>query len=510
MSLSVHQAATLLQHAGLLREIITEQGWSVDIPSTNLDTTPCTAITYNSQDITPGTLMVCKGNFKAAYLESADEHGMAAYVAETDLSRVTSAPGLIVSDATKALSLLAQAFYDYPQRKLTVIGITGTKGKTTTAYFTHAILNAMSEHKAALFSSVDNCIDGEHYVESDLTTPESLDAIRMMAQAVEHGMEYLVMEVSSQAYKVNRVYGLEFNAAAFLNISPDHISDIEHPSFEDYLYCKRQIIRNTEQLVLGVPSKYEALLQQDAARNAVPVSTFSMSDSQATIYVTPANDNHDAFDVYTRGEFIGTLHLAMDGDFNADNAAAALALAQAVGIDVHDARVLEALAPIRISGRMEQTRDSQSDTVAIVDYAHNFASVTALLDFVDQRYGDKHPLITLVTGSAGDKAIDRRREIVEAAQDRINRFIFTQEDTNTEPYEQICQHMYDYVTNPNVHRAIVLNRTEAIEQAVAMARDSHQPNVLLIIGKGEEKWIKDRNKHVPYEGDDAVVARLFA
>ena len=93
-----------------------------------------------------------------------------------------------------------------------------------------------------MFSSVDNCLDGHTYVESDLTTPESMDAFRMMREAADNGMKYLVMEVSSQAYKVDRVYGLTFDVAAFLNISPDHISPIEHPTFEDYLYCKRQII----------------------------------------------------------------------------------------------------------------------------------------------------------------------------------------------------------------------------------------------------------------------------
>jgi UDP-N-acetylmuramoylalanine-D-glutamate ligase len=91
---------------------------------------------------------------------------------------------------------------------------------------------------------VDNCLDGHTYVESDLTTPESMDAFRMMREAVDNGMEYLVMEVSSQAYKVDRVFGLTFDVAAFLNISPDHISPIEHPTFEDYLHCKRQIVKN--------------------------------------------------------------------------------------------------------------------------------------------------------------------------------------------------------------------------------------------------------------------------
>lgn len=115
-----------------------------------------------------------------------------------------------------------------------------------------------------MFSSVDNCLDGHTYVESDLTTPESMDAFRMMREAADNGMKYLVMEVSSQAYKVDRVYGLTFDVAAFLNISPDHISPIEHPTFEDYLYCKRQIIVNAKSLVLGADSLHADLLREDA------------------------------------------------------------------------------------------------------------------------------------------------------------------------------------------------------------------------------------------------------
>ena len=130
--------------------------------------------------------------------------------------------------------ILAAEFYDHPERELTLVGITGTKGKTTTAYFTQAILNAYSGGRCALFSSVDNCLDGHTYAESDLTTPESFDALRMMREAVDNGMTYLVMEVSSQAYKVQRVYGFTFDVGAFLNITPDHISPIEHPTLEDY------------------------------------------------------------------------------------------------------------------------------------------------------------------------------------------------------------------------------------------------------------------------------------
>ena len=276
MALTLAAAAELLDRHHLLREIIQGDCWTDDAADLAGADEPFTAITYDTRKVTPGTLLCCKGRFKADYLTDIDQAGLAAYMAETEYSAVTRAPGLIVNDARKAMSLLSAEFYGRPQDELTVIGITGTKGKTTTAYFVQAVLNAYSGGRAALFSSVDNCLDGHTYAESDLTTPESMDAFRMMREAANNGMRYLVMEVSSQAYKVERVYGLTFDAGAFLNISPDHISAIEHPTFEDYLYCKRQITHNCRTLVLGADCDHADLIRQDAQASNVPVTTFAL------------------------------------------------------------------------------------------------------------------------------------------------------------------------------------------------------------------------------------------
>ena len=221
-------------------------------------------------------MLFVKGRFRPEFLDGIDGRGLAVYVAENDHSDRTAAPGLIVDDVHKAMSLLSAEFYGRPQDELTVIGITGTKGKTTTAYLVHAILNDYSNQRAALFSSEQTCLDGRTYTDSKLTTPESLDAFRMMRQAADNGMRYLVMEVSSQAYKVHRVHGLTFDIGAFLNISPDHISPIEHPTFEDYLHCKRQLITNSKTLVLDAACDHHRLLMQDAAMAGVPVAQYRL------------------------------------------------------------------------------------------------------------------------------------------------------------------------------------------------------------------------------------------
>ena len=270
MTLTLETAAALLERHRLLREVSHGGQWSRTASHVPDASKAFSSLTYDTRQITSGSLLVCKGRFRPEFLDDCDDRGLATYVAETDMSGHTKAPGLIVEDARKAMSLIAAEFYGRPQDELTLIGITGTKGKTTTAYFTQAILNAHSDGRCALFSSVDNCLDGHTYIESDLTTPESLDAFRMMREAADNGMKYLVMEVSSQAYKVNRVYGLTFDVGAFLNISPDHISPIEHPTFEDYLYCKRRIIANSRTLVLGADCDHADLLIEDARRIGHP------------------------------------------------------------------------------------------------------------------------------------------------------------------------------------------------------------------------------------------------
>ena len=507
MALTMASTLELLRKHHQLREVIQGDQWTLNTPEETQSSKPFTDITYDTRQAGPGSLLFCKGRFLPEYLDACDPEGPQAYVAQQDLSAHTKAPGIIVNDVRKSMSLLAAAFYGHPQEQLTLVGITGTKGKTTTAYFLHAMLSRISGGRAALLSSVDNCLDGRHYQESQLTTPESLDLFRMMRQAADAGMRYLVMEVSSQAYKVDRVYGLTFDLGAFLNISPDHISPIEHPSFEDYFYCKRRITYNSRQLVLGADARGADLIRQDARAANVPVTTFGDGTRQADFLVRKAPGQGDDYLIGPSGGAMRPVSLSMDGDFNALNAAAALAMLTRLGLEP-DAAAVRAMESVRIAGRME--RFKADNRVVYVDYAHNKASVTALLDFVDERYGKRKPLITLVSGSAGGKAIDRREGIVSAAQNRVDRLILTADDEEGESADQVDHQMLGFVTNPSLDASIVPDRVQAIRQALGdPGRPGDRLRVTLVIGKGEERWFKTDSGHVPYEGDDHVVARLL-
>ena len=511
MTLTLNSAAAVLSEHNLLREIINGDSWQLDTAHIDGVDTPFTNLTYDTRTVAPNTLLVCKGRFRPEFLDGIEERGLAAYVAESDLSSHTTKPGLIVNDARKALSLLAAAFYDHPERDLTVIGITGTKGKTTTAYFTQSILNTYSAGRCALFSSVDNCLDGHTYAESDLTTPESLDAFRMMRQAVDNGMKYLVMEVSSQAYKVNRVYGLTFDVAAFLNISPDHISPIEHPTFEDYFHCKRQIIANSRALVLGADCDHHDLLREDAKAAGIDVTEFAMEgDAQVVTRLDP-NNKEGFIATISDGERSVTLEpmaLDMTGEFNIVNAAAAIAIAHRAGVPA-SSQAMHAVQNVQVPGRMERIRGGDN-LLVYVDFAHNYISVKSLVDEIERVYGERNPRITLVSGTTGGKAIDRREGIVKGALGRVESFIFTLDDPNFEDPTDIARQMQSYVTDPAAQTQIVIPREDAVAKAIADAREHNDRfNVVLVIGKGDETRNIINGKPVPYEGDSVVVRRVL-
>lgn len=208
-----------------------------------------TGICNDSRRAQDGDLFICKGyGFKPEYLAMARRQGAVCALAETDFPGV-DIPCIRVTDVRKAQSLAARWFYDNPSDGLTLIGVTGTKGKTTTSYMIQAVTNALAGRTMGLSSSAGRYCGGPD-VDTHLTTPESLDLQWLFAQARDHGLPYMTAEVSSQAYQVERVYGEHFDIGVFLNFSEDHISPKEHASMEEYLQCKLQLLENSGRAVI--------------------------------------------------------------------------------------------------------------------------------------------------------------------------------------------------------------------------------------------------------------------
>jgi UDP-N-acetylmuramoyl-L-alanyl-D-glutamate--2,6-diaminopimelate ligase len=537
----------LLSSHHLLREVINGKEWTLDPENQCLRGLVFSSLSYDSRNVEPSTLLFCKGNFKASYLPPAIKKGVTGYVSETELETPTPIPGFIVTNVYHAMALIAQEFYGHPERDLKIVAITGTKGKTTTAYMTHAILAHATGNRCALMCSEADCLDGKTWTPSILTTPESIDMMRMMREAVDHGMKDLVLEVSSQAFKIGRVFGLTFDVGAFLNISPDHISPIEHPTFEDYFYCKRKMIAASRLFVfnatLGVKTR---LIAQNAALLKKPTATFSMNPSIPATFMgsTPqtvhgkrvstftarprlrTDGNATASDLAATPSIdMGTFSLKIQGDFNYENALAAVSLAIMAGVDPIDHASLQAVCDVTVPGRMQEFV-SHDGIISYVDYAHNYLSLTALLTFVRQRY--PHSFCTVVTGTSGGKAIDRREGMARAAAHLANRFIVTQDDPYFEDPAQIAAQLADparalasHDTNPErdpqlgtLDVRVENQRGKAIQMAYDLARQAladphanHQ-QVILVIGKGDEQWLEIRGKAMPWPADTVVVKAL--
>ena len=455
-------------------------------------------VSCDSQEVVPGTLFLCKGaHFKEAYLSQAAQRGAVAYVSQTPYPAV-DLPCILVSDMRQVMAPLADRYYGHPSGPLSVIGITGTNGKSSTAYYLKYILDEyLAEQggpESGIISSIDT-YDGSERFESHLTTPEPLDLQRHFAHAVAAGIPYLTMEVSSQALKYHRTLCTRFAAACFLNIGLDHISPIEHPDFEDYFSSKLRIFAQAEVGCVNLDCEHAGRVLAAAQAGSRQVITFSQKDPEADIYASQVRKrgNDILFRVRSR-RFSREFRLTMPGLFNVENALAAIAVCE--GLNIPERAVYVGLMKARVPGRMEVYTNADSHIVAIVDYAHNRMSFETLFRSVQTEYPGRR--VVTVFGCPGKKALDRRRDLGEISGRCSDLVVLTEEDSGEEDTLSICREIASYVEAQGCDYSIEPNRGEAIRQAVLGCRE---PSVLLITGKGAETRQKRGTEYIDTPSD---------
>lgn len=457
-----------------------------------------TDITYNSKNCIKGTVFFVKGaNFKSEYVMDAVERGASIVIAEKEYE--TGEAGLIVvEDIRKAMVIVAESFFDRAYEKIKMIGLTGTKGKTTTATYIHNILNEYKGKRTALLSTIET-YTGSRCEESHLSTPEAIELQRYIMEAKENELDYLTMEVSSQAYKTNRILNMQFDIGLFLNISEDHISPAEHPNFSDYLNCKLEFIKNCNTVIINRGTDYFELVLE-SAKNANKLITYGSEKYKDMVdyYFTNLRKEKGylVFDV-AHNEEIETYRTRMFGDFNAENALAAVIVAKELGI--HADCIKQGIEQTTVSGRMN-VFENDNKTI-IVDYAHNRLSFEKFFQAVKKDYPQSE--ITAVFGAPGGKAYVRRKDMAEVASNYCSRIYLTADDPQFENVRDICSELATFTT---CDYEIIEDR----ELAINTAFNSMKPNgVLCLLAKGEDKYQQVRGKFEDYLSDVELAKKLI-
>lgn len=511
MGLSLQACILLLKEHHLLKSSAVQNDTAVDM----------SGIAYDSRKVDGPTLFFCKGaKFRPIYLSMAKDNGALTYVAEKPYVEGNGLNALIVVNITKAMAILSAAFYDFPQDDLHVIAYTGTQGKTTSAYFTRGILEAAHPKHVALFSSIDRIVGpgvGEQF-RSDLSTPESMDLFHDMRTAVDNGLSNLVMEVSSQAYLRNRVFGLSYDVGVFLNIEPDHIGPTEHKDFADYLHCKLQMIVNSRKVVINAETSHFAEVYAAAQTTTRPDSIYLY----ASATFKPASPDVQIdfrYDTHTigtqRSDFTlipvtnkavalnvgGNYTIQVTGDYNESNAAAAIISGGLAGVDATTAA--NGIAKVTIPGRMEEYSVPGHGHV-YVDYAHNYASLKSVLSYLNAEFNN--PRLLVVIGATGDRGVSRRKDFARALNEYADDAFLTTDNPGFESAESIVSDIREDIDEQRVHVHVELDR----QQAIAAAINASAPeDIVVIAGKGAENRQRIRGVNTPWMTDAAAVQHVI-
>ncbi len=462
-------------------------------------------IEYDSRKAGAGMLFVCLPGVRFDghnFAAQVYENGCRVFLCERVIEALPSdAVQILAENARLALSRLAKVFYDNAADKLRIIGITGTKGKTTTSILISSILNG-SGIPCAYIGSNGILIGGKHY-ETVNTTPESLELHKYFKQMVDEGTTHVVMEVSSQALMHYRVQGLSFAVVAYTNLSPDHIGTGEHASFEEYRDAKRRLFTEyeSEAAVFNADDDHTEYMATGYVGRKLTYGMRNPADFTASNITPFRNETALGIDFMcaNEGEIV-PVRLRTPGDFSAYNGLCAIGVASLMGVSVE--RAASVLQSASITGRFEIV-DALHGITFLIDYAHNGLSLTSALRFL--REYDPARLIC-VFGSVGGRTQNRREELARAASALADYSIITSDNPDREDPEEIIKDIITHFDKSKSYE-IVVDRTEAVRRAVHMAKEG---DIVLFAGKGHETYQLINGKKVPFSERDLILTEAHA
>ncbi|HOF02984.1 MAG TPA: UDP-N-acetylmuramoyl-L-alanyl-D-glutamate--2,6-diaminopimelate ligase [Atribacterota bacterium] len=465
-----------------------------------------TGITQNSQLVTPGNLFVCITGFVTDghnYIPEAIIRGAKAIIVEREIPSHSDITTILVPDTRKALALLANRYYDFPSRKMKLIGITGTNGKTTVAYMIKAILEE-NHKKIGLLTTAQNIIDGQA-LSSKMTTMESPDLQRAFSQMVNCQTEYAIMEVSSHSLSLSRVEGCDFDIAIFTNISDEHFEI--HKNFTNYLESKKRLFLALNNSQKDLNSKKGIINidveQADVFLNCLKTEILTYGIEHRAMFNARnivLNLKEARFTAQTPlGEI--DIILNMTGMYNIYNALAAIAAAVSQGVPLTDIAAAFRKFP-GAPGRYKILEYGQPYTV-IIDFAHNFHGLEHILKSL--RIFAKKRIITIF-GHGGERDNRVRKKMGQVVGKYSDYSIITADNPRSEDPALISREIEIGMQEvENVNYTIILDRVEAIDYALQIAEED---DIVLIAGKGPENEQVYHNR-VIYHNDEEVVDQIL-
>ncbi|MCI8839530.1 MAG: UDP-N-acetylmuramoyl-L-alanyl-D-glutamate--2,6-diaminopimelate ligase [Oscillospiraceae bacterium] len=456
-----------------------------------------TALTCDSREVVPGALFAALPGCRAdgrAHIPEALYRGAAAVVCAPPLP--AGVPGAPVDDPRAALALLAAEFYGRPADGLSLIAVTGTKGKTTTAHMIRDILSAAG-YKTGMIGTLGAYIGRERLCATANTTPEPITLHRILRQMADAGCAYVVLEASSQAMKLRRLHGLTFAAGVFLNLSPDHIGPGEHAGFDEYRDCKAALFRQCRRAVgNGDDPAWPAMAAQ--LPPSAPAAAFGFRPGADIRALAVEPDPERSLSVRLTVAGAPRYHIPLPGDFNGADALAAVALARALGLN--DGAVRAGLAHAAVPGRAQRLRVPAPFEV-VIDYAHNGASFDAVLSALRAHHPRR---VIAVFGAGGDRPRLRRTDMARSAVRWADCAVVTTDNPRSERPEDICAEISAALAQ--FPHEVVLDRRAAILRALELAGPG---DVVALLGKGHEEYIEEKGVRRPFS-EQAVVAEYFA
>ncbi len=450
---------------------------------------------YNTKMVSKECMFVC---IRGAVFDSHDAAAEAAaggavvIVAERPVEVPEGICVVRVKDTRYALALISAAYFGYPARKLKTIGITGTKGKTTTTFLIRSIL----EHagiRTGLIGTIETII-GDRHIPASNTTPESYTIQQYFAAMVEAGCQVAVMEVSSQGLKLHRTAGIQFDIGIFTNLAPDHIGPNEHESFEEYLECKSRLFR---QCRVGIVNIDDAHCPQILEGHTCQVETYGFSEK--------ADLRASDVKLVNRPGFLGVAYrvsgltdmdveIDMPGRFSVYNSLVAIAVCR--HFDIRKEDVLAALEAAQTKGRIEKVKVSDDFTL-LIDYAHNAMSLESLLTTLKEYHPKR---LVCLFGCGGNRSRLRRFEMGEVSGRLADLTVITSDNPRFEEPQAIIDDIRTGIEKTDGKYVEIIDRKEAIRYVIAHGQPG---DVIVLAGKGHEDY--QEIKGVKYPMDERVL-----